>query len=514
MIGISRQHRSPGELALTASGLLALSALAFAPRILDLGLLHDDWYYFHEVANGPAPIASPGGLRPLHALIWRACGALFGDVLPGYYLVLFALQWLAATLLYLLARRYATAAFAAAFAALALVYPADASHLWLSSMPQRTAWLMALAAIACGERARDASTDRGRIGLMIPALALGFSSLFVYELHFFLLALWPAAAALLGAPWRRRQILGWSAISGVYLAWRFAWHPAAGGPTVVNTELLWDPLEILRRGAVLVPYNLFADGWWIGLVEAVRESALAAGLLFAAAATFAYLTPLSAAGRAAGGGSAGIWRRFAAAALLLVLGVAPVVPTTYWLGRTAGTFAARILACALPGAALLLLLALAGIVRRRGLRAAAAAALITAACTFHWNVARLAADNWTVQRRVADALLASAPPTWPPESFLVLLDLPPNRLGYDTPWGMGRMIQKTCGDPTLSGIGISGDRRPGDILSLRQTGPDRSDLLVHGGAFARVPLERTVFLRWQAGRLEAAEATELPGVRR
>ncbi len=514
MIEVSQPHGPPGErrrFALVASGLVALCALAFAPRILDLGLLHDDWFYFHEVANGSAPVSSPGGLRPLHGLIWRACGALFGPALPGYYAVLFALQWLAAALLYLLARRYASPTFAAAFAALALVYPADASHLWLSSMPQRTAWLLALGAIACGERARDGGTSRTSDGWMLPALALGFFSLAVYELHFFLLALWPAAAALLGAPWRRRQLLAWSAVPALYLAWRFAWRPAAGGPTVVNTELLWDPVEIARRGAVLVPYNLFADGWWIGLREAVSGSPLAAGAVFVAAAAFVRLAPRLGADRAATGRPD--WRRgLAVAALLAVLGAAPVVPTTYWLGRTAGTFGSRILACALPGAALLLLLALAGIVRRPAARAIAAAAALTLACAFHWNVARLAADNWAVQQRLADALRDAVDPAgrhpWPAGSFLVLLDLPPNRLGYDTPWGMGRMIQKTTGDPTLSGIGISGDRQPGEILSLR-----KGDILIHGGAFATTPLERTVFLRWQAGRLVEAESPELPGTR-
>ena len=92
----------------------AQAALGLAPRLFELGLLHDDWFYFHEVASGAAPISSPGGLRPLHGLVWRLCGALFGPAIPGYYLVLFALQWLAAALLYLLARRYAPPAVAAA----------------------------------------------------------------------------------------------------------------------------------------------------------------------------------------------------------------------------------------------------------------------------------------------------------------------------------------------------------------------------------------------------------------
>lgn len=489
---------------LAALGLLLLSSLTFAPRTFELGLVHDDWPYFHDVANGSGSIASPGGLRPLHALPWRLCGLVFGDFLPGYYAVLFALQWLAATVLYVLARRFFSPGFAAAFAALTMIYPGDASHLWLASMPQRTAWLLALTAVALAERQRARDSDFG----IAAAAGLGLLSLAIYELHFFLLALWPLMLSIScripgsqggegnAEPWRRRQLLIWAAIPGCYLLWRFAVHPLTGGATIVNTDWLLEPLAIVRRGLLLVPYNLFGDGWWIGAVEVVRRALLPAVLTFCGAAWVG-----SALFRQANRPTAG--RCWLVAVAVTVLGAAPVIPTTYWLGRTAGTFAGRILACALPGAALLLLLAVVYGVRGPRLRALAFAALVTVAAGFHWNVARLAADHWVVQERLAEALHATAS-EWPPQSFLVLLDLPPNRLGYDTPWGVGRMIRETYGAETLSGIGLGADRAPGEVLAIHGR-----ELLVHGGAFATVPLARVIILRWQDGNLETVLLDEL-----
>jgi hypothetical protein len=181
---------------------------------------------------------------------------------------------------------------------------------------------------------------------------------------------------------------------------------------------------------------------------------------------------------------------------LVALGVAPIVPTTYWLGRAAGTYGARILAAALPGAALLVLLGLARLARRPAARALGLSLVLTLAFAFHWNVGALAAENWAMQQRLAKALL-TASASWPPGSFLLILDLPPNRLSYDTPWGVGRMIQETYGDKTLSGIGICRDRPPREILSTVS-----GDLLVQGGLYARVPWVQVVALRWENGTLE------------
>lgn len=473
------------ELVVVALALLLLAAATFAPWVSKLGLLHDDWPLAHDMARGRVPISSIDGLRPLLGLPWRLCGLLFGDALLGYYLVLFALQWLGAVLLFLIARRFAPAGFAAALAALAMIYPADASHLWLSTLTQRTAWVLALAAVLLAELGRE------RVRFMLAALSLGLASLGFYELQLFLLALWPAFAWGLRAPWRRRSVIAWSLVPALYLTWRFVVRPLLGAPTVATANFLWDPRWLARRAFLLVPYNLFVDGWLIGAVEAAGKSlpVVAAFLVVASLATI----PLAA--RWAAGPPPPMRYGFGAIALV-VLGVAPIVPTTYWLGRTAGTFGARILAAAVPGAALLVLLGLARVVQAPRARALAFSMALALALAFHWNVGALAAENWAVQQRLARALLAASA-SWPRGSFLVILDLPPNRLSYDTPWGVGRMIQETYGDETLSGVGTCSDRPPREILST-----EAGDLLVQGGFYARIPLAQVLALRWRSGALE------------
>jgi hypothetical protein len=478
----------PGEplcFGLVALALLLLAAATFGPWSARLGLLHDDWPLVHDMSKGTVPVGSVDGLRPFLGLPWRACGLLFGDGLLGYYTFLFALQWLAATLLYLLARRFSSASFAVALAALTMVYPGDASHLWLATLTQRTAWVLALASILLGELGRE----RGRFRL--GALALAFVSLGFYELQLFLVAFWPAFAWGLGAPWRRRSVFAWSSIPILYLAWRFVARPMWGAPTVATADFLWAPSWLARRALLLVPYNLFVDGWIIGAAEA-------AGRSFMWAAAF-FLVALAMAVRFAPRASEGpppSTRHLLVAILLVAVGVAPILPTTYWLGRTAGTYGARILSAALPGATLLVLLGLARVVRWPALRALGFSVALTLAVAFHWNVGALAAENWSIQQRLGRALPAAAR-SWPPGSFLVIVDLPPNRLSYDTPWGVGRMIQETYGDKTLSGIGICADRSPREILSI-----EAGELWVQGGFYARVPLTRVVVLRWRNGALE------------
>ena len=477
---------------LVAAALLVLAVATFGPWITRLGLLHDDWPLVHDMARGRVSLSSVDGTRPLLGLPWRLCGLLFGDALVGYYAVLFGLQWLAAILLYLLARRFGALGFAAALAALTMLYPADASHLWLGTLTQRTAWVVALAAVWLAELGRE------RPRIMGASLALALVSLGLYELPLFLLALWPAVAWGLGAPWRRRPILVWSVVPLVYVIWRFVARPLLGAPLAATASFSWDPLWLARRALVLVPYNLFADGWLIGAREGSGKS-LPLVIVFLAVVS-AVTIPMAA--RLAAG-SAPRRRSWLVALALVALGVAPILPTTYWLGRTAGTYGARILAAALPGAAMLILLVLARVLGSPRARAAAFSVVLTVAFAFHWNVGALAAENWAMQLRLRDALRTTAG-SWPRATFLVILDLPPNRLSYDTPWGVGRMIQETYGDSTLSGIAICSDRPPGGILEVRA-----GDLLVQDGFYARVPLERIATLRFTGGALQVVPTSSL-----
>jgi len=469
---------------LVAAALLVLAVATFAPWITRLGLLHDDWPLVRDMARGRVPVSSVDGSRPLLGLPWRLCGLLFGDALVGYYAVLFGLQWLGAVFSYLLARRFGPPGFCAALAALAMVYPADASHLWLSTLTQRTAWVLALAALWLAELGRE------RARIFAASLALALLSLGFYELPVFLLALWPVIAWDLGAPWRRRPIFLWSTVPALYLIWRFVVRPLGGAPVAATATFSWDPLSLARRALVLVPYNLFVDGWLIGAREAVGKSLPVVALfLVAAAIVTIVLAPRLAAAAAP---RRHYWR---VAVALVFLGVAPILPTTYWLGRTAGTYGARILAAALPGAAMLLLLGLGHFLRSPRMRGLALAVLLTVAFAFHWNVAALAAENWAMQQRIGDALRASGR-SWPRDTFLVILDLPPNRLAYDTPWGLGRLIQETYRDETLSGLGICSDRPPQGILKVHA-----GELLVQDGFYARVPLGRVSALRYAGGAL-------------
>jgi hypothetical protein len=453
--------------------------------ISELGLLHDDWPLVHDMAQGKVPLSSVDGLRPLLGVPWRLSGLLFCNALAGYYAFLFTLQWAAATLLFLLARRFSPLGFAAALAALTMVYPADASHLWLSTLTQRTAWVLTLAAILLAE------LRRGRRYFMPVALGLGFASLGFYELQVLLLAAWPAVAWGLGAPWRRRSIVAWSAIPVLYLTWRFIARPLWGAPTVATASFLWDPWWLARRALLLVPYNLFVDGWLIGAGEAAFKSFVQVAAFFLVVSVVTMpLAPRWAEGPAP---RPRVWLVGIA---LVALGVAPIVPTTYWLGRTAGTYGARILAAALPGAAMLVLLGLMRLLQKPRVRTLAFSAALALAFAFHWNVAALAAENWALQQRLAKALLAVSG-SWPPGSFLVIVDLPPNRLSYDTPWGIGRMIQETYGDRTLSGIGICSDRPARKVLAV-----EAGELSVQGGSYARVPLAQVVALRWQGDALQ------------
>jgi hypothetical protein len=331
-------------------------------------------------------------------------------------------------------------------------------------------------------------------------VVLAFSSLALYELQLPLLVLWPLVAALLGLRWRRSALVAWALIPCLYLGWRFGARPMTGASVSATARLLWDPLWIARRAFVLVPYNLFADGWWIAARQTLASPLV---VLIAFAAVCALAVP-----------AAERWpseptpsmRGFFLALGLIGLGVAPILPTTYWLGRTAGTYGARILAAAVPGAALLVLIVGCRLVRTPRVRALAFSAVVALCFAFHWNAAEEAAQNWTIQQQLRQRLRETAS-KWPHGSFLVVVDMPPNRLSFDTPFGVGRLIRETYRDDSLSGIGICRGRAMRDVLSS-----DGTNVLVMGGAYGLVEQARLVPLRWRSDasleRLPASAFTE------
>lgn len=472
---------------LAIAALCCLAGLSFTLFLPRLGLLHDDWFYFHRVAGGEVPAIDAEAIRPLHGVPWRLAGLLFGERLAGYYLLLFALQGLAAWVLYRLACRYAASRAALALAALALVYPADASHLWLSSLPLRLSWLLALAALLLAERARD-TDSRPR---MLAAVALALAALGLYELPFVVMLAWPFLARVLEAPWKRWQWMLWALVPALYVAWRWGVLAALGASTVVNTGLAWEPAHVLERLLLRVPYNLFVEGWWIGARELLLAAGAAAGAVLVLALYAAAWKLLRETGPEPP--PVPVARRVGVALALIAAGIAPVVPTTYWIGRAAGTYGGRILAATVPGAALLVLVIAGALVPWRAFRAAVLGALFALAFGFHYNTQRLAAENWRVQQEVMQSVRAGFA-AWPPGSFLVLLNLPSNRLGFDTPFGLGGALREAYGGADVSGVGISSDRGVAEILRCRG-----SELLVHEGELGRAPLDRVVVIDWRGG---------------
>ncbi len=117
---------------------------------------------------------------------------------------------------------------------------------------------------------------------------------------------------------------------------------------------------------------------------------------------------------------------------------------------------------------------------------ALAACLLTGGALFHWEVRRDALVNARTQAQVAREIRGWQHP-WNEGEFLVIQDLPASRIAYDMPFGFGRLLAEASGRP-ISGIGISIDRRPSEILRI-----EGNDVLVHGGQFGRIPLER---VRW------------------
>lgn len=488
-------QRRRRELAFGLGLLLLVSGAQLAPMPADAVLLHDDWPHFLDHANGAEPALAAGTLRPLVTVPWKLAGRLFGANLMPYHLLLAAANLVFGVLLYLLARRFANPGAALAFTLLALLWPADASRLWLSALSLRSGFLLGVMALLAGETSRD---RLGPLSVLGSAL-IGAASLLFYELHFFVLALWPGCAALLGRAWPRRLVWAWAAPYATYLAWRFAVRPLLGAPTVAQTEWSLNVLAALERLLLRFPYNLFVDGWWIA-ARWIAGSPLQAVAWLAAllAAAWWWL-------RREGDQDSPHrlpWRVLLAGVALLLAGALPIVPTEYWLGRAAGTYASRVLAAALPGAALLALGAAGGLGRRGAAVAVAVALTFTAA--FHVAVRAEARENWRVQEAVRRELPRRLPNV-PPGSFLVVRGLPPNRLGYETPFGFGRglLAAYDSGAPRTA-MGFAADRGLGELLSCRD-----GVVAVYGGLWGRMRVDEIMLVDWNAGRPRRAPPDEL-----
>ncbi len=480
-------------MALAGGLLFLLSVVALVgPGPFGLGLYHDDWFHLYDVALGSTPAIDLAGPRPLHLIPWKAAGYLFGEWLGGYYLFLFSVHWLTAVVIFLISRRWASRWPALLVAALYLIYPADASRFWLSSLPGRSALLLVLAAIWLGEVASSTSSNRHRALVLTTACLFAILGLLVYELPLVLMAAWPLVPACLRRPWQKWPLCAWLSVPVAFLTWRFLGRTVMGLPMATPANFILDPLSMLDRVA-RVAYNLFIEGWRLGLEEWLYQRQVWASLVLVVLVLVVWRLVLNS--DLVGSHTRPGTRRLVFAALVLIgAGIAPVVPTDHWLGRNAGTFAARILADAIPGAALLLAVTVTRL-RRVGARTLLIALLLTIGIAFHWEIRAEAVANARVQEAVADAL--SRHSALEKGSFLVVAGLPPNRLAYDMPFGFGFMIGRATGRPDLSGVGLSAERDPTSILAVRD-----GHLLVHQGQWARIPVARVKWFCWQEGELK------------
>lgn len=105
-----------------------------------LGLLGDDWWFFFQLEDGNFPEAQlyENPARPGVAYLWL----LFGLRLWAYYLLNVLLQWSGALLVFIILRRILllNLGLAAIAAALALLYPADTTRVYLSARYFRDTW--------------------------------------------------------------------------------------------------------------------------------------------------------------------------------------------------------------------------------------------------------------------------------------------------------------------------------------------------------------------------------------
>jgi hypothetical protein len=156
-------HRGVPSFAFAALVLALVFGAVFALRIPGLGLYIDDW---DKVSIGlHTPFSQqltswPMDYRPFDPLPWIAVTHLFGTHLSGYYAVLFAIEYVASVLLFMVVRTITRSVpLALSCAVVWALSPADPSVFWLTTYPFRLGAMFLLAAFAL---LLDATPLRGR----------------------------------------------------------------------------------------------------------------------------------------------------------------------------------------------------------------------------------------------------------------------------------------------------------------------------------------------------------------
>jgi hypothetical protein len=137
---------------LAMASLGAVYALLFFAHIGHLGLYVDDWDKVNTAVTTPflAQLTSwPMDYRPFDPLPWIVVVHVFGPHISGYYTVLFATEYLASILLFLVVRTVARSVpLALVCAVLWALSPADPSVFWLTTYAFRLGAMFLLGAFA------------------------------------------------------------------------------------------------------------------------------------------------------------------------------------------------------------------------------------------------------------------------------------------------------------------------------------------------------------------------------
>ncbi|TDI86042.1 MAG: hypothetical protein E2O74_02375 [Chloroflexi bacterium] len=157
------------------------------------------------------------------AYLWLLFWRLFGLRLWAYYLLNVLLQWSGALLVFLILRRIflLNLGLAAVAAALALLYPADTTHVYLSTITTRMAGLIALVGAMLWLHVMTRPAE-SRLMLAL-SLFLMLLSLLTYETFLFLFAVLPLMLYLARPPTERNWVFRRAPIYSIllgYLAFR------------------------------------------------------------------------------------------------------------------------------------------------------------------------------------------------------------------------------------------------------------------------------------------------------
>ncbi len=228
--------------------------------------------------------------RPLIEMPLLIVTGLFGLNTGALYLVLIALQVIAAWQLYALLRRCNAGphSFALLVSLLFLVFPADYTRTWLTMIPNWVAMnlLLVYAHLLLSYAAQ------GRIWLLIAANLVLLVSLGIYEAQLGLALAWALLLPLLrrGAPRARRLALLTPLVVGlIFTVWRTVGVPAVGGTDPYLQHLRFTPLMLSFRAVYGLAILIWS--WAVALREALQVDSklLLIGLVVVVVVMFALI---------------------------------------------------------------------------------------------------------------------------------------------------------------------------------------------------------------------------------